>query len=140
MRFAGAPRCVSPRRNYATRLLAARCAPGVSTCRDFDSQMRDWKINSSILTILFAEINAKLSKFYAFNLFFYDIAKFRVYGFTENRTILMRKKKKNIEKINARLCLIFGKNCTTSKSRCSNHKNKIILWEHRLKEWLNVGI
>lgn len=47
MRFAGAPRCVSPRRNYATRLLATRCVPGVRvcvcvcTCRDFGFQMRD---------------------------------------------------------------------------------------------------
>lgn len=49
MRFAGAPRCVSPRRNYATRLPAARCVPGVcvcvcvNTCRDFDFQMRDYR-------------------------------------------------------------------------------------------------
>lgn len=45
MRFAGAPRCVSPRRNYATRLLATRCVPGVCVCvcvrRDFGFQMRD---------------------------------------------------------------------------------------------------
>lgn len=62
----------------------ARCSLRPPVCRDFDFQMRDWKINSSILRILFAEINAELSNFYAFNLFFYDIAKSRVYGFMEN--------------------------------------------------------